>query len=412
MAPKSNNPVVTGYYRWTDIWFQWPSALPNRDDERALKAILAHDSIVHPDHPLHPGEEGITMYMGTFPSGESRLLMSSAQIDYCRYWLHSVGKTTQMIALPYSDCLLTPSNLTSISAKLVKTGWDLKNIVKKIEKSNKKLKGKTPGLGRRLQLFDLIRTFWAAKKGVWCAIDIEAWEKSHDVITELGYSFVRWEDGEEVAEHAHLIIEEHKMYTNSVYVQGNRDHYNFGKSEISNKKNFKKRVHGLFDMMLEQGPIFLVFHDHGQDVKYLESRDIEAPVRLGTHILPDNLPEDGIFYVDTSDLFGALVNNGEQKKSLSECCRLLGIPTQFLHNAGNDAYYTMLAFKSMASGAELEAQREQRWPKQAAKFAATNDPEIEFHPWDEDSDYEDMEGLFPAPPAYDRATGQLNTAAE
>lgn len=35
-----------------------------------------------------------------------------------------------MIALPYSDCLLTLSNLTSISAKLVKTGWDLKNIVK------------------------------------------------------------------------------------------------------------------------------------------------------------------------------------------------------------------------------------------------------------------------------------------
>lgn len=72
----------------------------------------------------------------------------------------------------------------------------------------------------------------------------------------------------------------------------------------------------------------------------------------------------------------------------------------------------MLAFKSMASGADLEAQREQRWPKQAAKFAATNDPEIEFHPWDEDSDYEDMEGLFPAPPAYDRATGRLNTAEE
>lgn len=108
-------------------------------------------------------------------------------------------------------------------------------------------------------------------------------------------------------------------------------------------------------MMLEQGPIFLVFHDHGQDVKsvftltisravclslirYLESRDIEAPVRLGTHILPDNLPEEGIFYVDTSDLVGALVNNGEQKKSLSETCRLLGIPTQFLHNAGNDAH--------------------------------------------------------------------------
>ncbi len=70
----------------------------------------------------------------------------------------------------------------------------------------------------------------------------------------------------------------------------------------------------------------------------------------------------------------------------------------------------MLAFMSMASGADLEAQREQRWPKQAAKFTATNDPEIEFHPWEEDSDYEDMEGLFPAQPAYDRATGQLNTA--
>jgi hypothetical protein len=39
--------------------------LPNREDGFAVKAILAHDSIVHPDHPLRiEGKPGIELTIG------------------------------------------------------------------------------------------------------------------------------------------------------------------------------------------------------------------------------------------------------------------------------------------------------------------------------------------------------------
>lgn len=56
-------------------------------------------------------------------------------------------------------------------------------------------------------------------------------------------------------------------------------------------------------------------------------------------LLPEATPEDGIFVVDTSDLFAALEGEGgHNRRSLERVCRHLQIPTSFLHNAGNDAH--------------------------------------------------------------------------
>ena len=76
-------PVITGYYRYTDIWFDWyvysicahdvelefhtirHQALSVDDDRGPLKAVLAHDALVHPDNPLRkPGVNGIELYHG------------------------------------------------------------------------------------------------------------------------------------------------------------------------------------------------------------------------------------------------------------------------------------------------------------------------------------------------------------
>lgn len=45
-------------------WVIRHQALPNKEDGSPLKAVLAHDALVHPDHPLRNGKEGIEMYMG------------------------------------------------------------------------------------------------------------------------------------------------------------------------------------------------------------------------------------------------------------------------------------------------------------------------------------------------------------
>ncbi|KAI6163017.1 hypothetical protein EDD17DRAFT_1693935 [Pisolithus thermaeus] len=407
------SPVVTGYYRYTDIFFEWHQALPNPEDRSPLKAILAQDAFVHPDHPLHKeGVEGAELYLGTLQNFESRLLFSSAQVEYIRYWLHAVQLTKDLIPLPYSDCLLTESNLRHVSPVHFKTREALRTTLKvnrhlimtscpkqQIEKNNKRLKGVDPTLNARRDIFERVRSLWTQQQGTWCALDFEAWDRDHTLLTEFGWSTVRWDCGSKVEEQGHLIVKERRYYTNS-FVSNNRDHFSFGKSEEVNKATFKRRIQALIEECKKSGPLFLIFHDNNQDIKYLKSKDVDVQLPDVVFLLPDVLPKDGIFVLDTSDLFAALEGEGGgNRRSLERVCRHLQISTSHLHNAGNDAHYTMLALMSMASGEPIDMQRERRWPNRTSTSGAPNAPlngagvRVHFDPWEEDDDFSDQEGV-------------------
>lgn len=71
----------------------------------------------------------------------------------------------------------------------------------------------------------------------------------------------------------------------------------------------------------------------------MKSPAINAPLDELDYLLPDTSPTFGLFVVDTSDLFGALMGlSTGQRRGLQKTCRMLHISTSFLHNAGNDAY--------------------------------------------------------------------------
>jgi len=109
----------------------------------------------------------------------------------------------------------------------------------------------------------------------------------------------------------------------------------------------KERIHKMIESMATPGPLFLVFHDNNQDIKYLRSPEIAAPIDGLSFFLPKSCTEaetsdtPKIYVVDTSELFAALEgDSGGQKRSLERVCRLLQINSSFtehLHNAGNDA---------------------------------------------------------------------------
>ncbi|KAJ7129568.1 hypothetical protein C8R44DRAFT_777095 [Mycena epipterygia] len=388
----TQTPIVTGYYR--------PDVLPACDKD-PLKGILAHDSLVHPENPLHKdGEEGITMFLGTFPDGQSRLLFSSAQVDYVRYWLHAMKLTKDIIPLPYSECLLTQSEFSTVSHVVYQDGGSLRGAVKKIDKNNKRLKGSNPHLTSRRDTFERVRKFW--KTGTWCSFDFEAWERDHSAITEFGYSSVRWENGKEVEECGHFTVKEHRSLMNGVYVAENRKNYNFGTSVEVTKAGLKAKLSSLISDMHSHGPIFLVFHDSSQDIKILKM--LEAPIDLVVYDLPEAEPIQGIFIVDTAGLFGALEGDGHSKRALQQVCNHLQIPTEYLHNAGNDAYYTLLALREMASGEPLDTQREMRWPNRTGNPGTNSGVKVQFNPYEEDSDFSDQEGVLGG---YSPATGLL-----
>lgn len=64
------------------------------------------------------------------PSGQARLLFSSAQVEYIRYWLHSMQLTKTLIPLPSSDYLLTASTLRNWSPVIYKDADALKKALK------------------------------------------------------------------------------------------------------------------------------------------------------------------------------------------------------------------------------------------------------------------------------------------
>ena len=97
----------------------------------------------------------------------------------------------------------------------------------------------------------------------------------------------------------------------------------------------------------QKGPkqrlIVLVGHDLKSDLSYL--RLIESSIISGSRNGPDG---HSIFYtileaLDTSDMYKVLIRDN-QAKSLGNILMDLGIAGWYLHNAGNDARYTLEAF--------------------------------------------------------------------
>lgn len=184
---------------------------------------------------------------GTLNNGEARLLYSMAQIEYIRLWLVKTGLTKDLIPLPYKACMLTASNLQNHAPVVYKTAAELKKAIKvhksriypssrnkpltttrkrrqNIDKNNKRLKGAAdPSLHNRRLMFERVRALWAEKRGSWCAMDFEAWEYEHQTLTEFGYSFVTFENGEPKEEMGHLIVEENQYLHNRQYVKGCKD---------------------------------------------------------------------------------------------------------------------------------------------------------------------------------------------
>ena len=70
--------------------------------------------------------------------------------------------------------------------------------------------------------------------------------------------------------------------------------------------------------------------------RYLKSDAVRALERI--EVLTDAPQTGEVYVVDTADLFAALEGESGNTRSLERVCRHLQIPTQYLHNAGNDAH--------------------------------------------------------------------------
>jgi hypothetical protein len=193
------------------------------------------------------------------------------------------------------------------------------------------------------------------------AIDVEAYERAQNIITEVGVSTLdtrdlqgtapgkNGENWQKFVRARHFRVEEHRSFENREFVAGCPDNFDFGKSEwVPLKKMpsvltecfhepFSKPTHASSTHpSVEEDPsqkrnIVLLGHDIGQDIEYCN--------KVGFSVLGrGNL----IATMDTKAMYQAYTRD-TNPRGLSGVISDFDMLPWHMHNAGNDAVFTMYA---------------------------------------------------------------------
>ncbi|ODN96466.1 hypothetical protein L198_04180 [Cryptococcus wingfieldii CBS 7118] len=77
------------YMRQMDVMWQWPNSL-NPWHAGAVNSFLSNTALFDKGHPLHPGQYGLTLYLGYDKTNRPRLLFTLKQVEYIQYCIHAL----------------------------------------------------------------------------------------------------------------------------------------------------------------------------------------------------------------------------------------------------------------------------------------------------------------------------------
>ncbi|KAF3158341.1 hypothetical protein TWF225_002334 [Orbilia oligospora] len=194
---------------------------------------------------------------------------------------------------------------------------------------------------RRNMLRSAVEIFNGEGDCTFFSIDIESWERNHDIVTEVGLTkytpSTKVDQGGTIGEKIsdHIIIKEHRRYKNGNYVADASGNFEFGNSRLVPLAETKEAIVA-FMCAPEKYQRILIGHDINADIEYLR--------KLG---YDDELKDFSMIF-DTAEIWKAFADTFDGI-GLSRLCSELDISAWNLHNAGNDARYTMEAFVKMIS---------------------------------------------------------------
>lgn len=157
-------------------------------------------------------------------------------------------------------------------------------------------------------------------------IDVEAWERQLLKVTEVGIAIYDPALGPSLfpaIETTHLIVKEHLNMVNGRFVPDKKHQFNGAKLYIISQREMAEFVRNL---LLRFPRYAFVGHNFSGDVDWLRSLGINVPLDVPV--------------IDVADIWQLLRNAGGTLHGVLE---FLDIPHYNLHNAANDAYYTLLA---------------------------------------------------------------------
>ncbi|KAF2416198.1 hypothetical protein EJ08DRAFT_566986, partial [Tothia fuscella] len=191
---------------------------------------------------------------------------------------------------------------------------------------------------------------------VFVCIDVENYELDHNVITEIGVATLDTADLKDLPpgeggeawfdqiRHRHFRIDEHKHIRNERFVDGCPDRFEFGESEFIPKKDAAKVVMSCFDDPFSKdskvswtSPTVADSKRNIIFVGHAPEGDLAALRILGCK--PLDLP-NLLETIDTAQLY-RIFRREQNPKSVGSILYDFDLTGWHLHNAGNDAAYTM-----------------------------------------------------------------------
>ncbi|AEO69387.1 uncharacterized protein THITE_2119734 [Thermothielavioides terrestris NRRL 8126] len=223
----------------------------------------------------------------------------------------------------------------------------------------RKVGAEMPSVAGQLATLDLSQPTSQSPEGsvLFVAIDIEAWERDQSTVTEVGIATLDTTEiqhippgdgGRQWFSHIrarHIRIRENSWAVNGRWVANRAEWFGFGKSEFVNQSFVEPLIRGLIDGATfvdpidgatKPRPVVLVFHEASSDIKYLKL--------VGYHV---GDAKNVLEVVDTCKMHQYLIQSNNQS-SLGAVLTYLDIPHRHLHNAGNDAVYTLQAMIGLA----------------------------------------------------------------
>ncbi|KAF9774796.1 hypothetical protein IL306_007170 [Fusarium sp. DS 682] len=184
---------------------------------------------------------------------------------------------------------------------------------------------------------------------VFICVDVEAIERKPNPVSEIGIAILDTRDIKGVDPKSvgcgwwplikthHLRVYEYAGLRNHQFVRGCPDAFDFGTSTFPTKSQVADSIMKIFNPWLnDQRNIVVVGHDVKQDISYFTELGLDLRY-LGGHAEP----------VDTQEIHQAWCDS-TNGRGLSAVLNDLDIAYKNLHNAGNDAHYTLCAMLGIA----------------------------------------------------------------
>ncbi|KAG0164868.1 hypothetical protein DFQ28_010266 [Apophysomyces sp. BC1034] len=322
------------YLEWTAVQDGWFQQYHNHD----VSAFRAVQEFFNPNNFFLESSPtvGIILHAGTRPNGEWAVLINPHTCLRLRQLLAEHLLRTVGDSVPYPVEHKQARAYRDIKAGTITDKNVYQRWLRNVSKANKTRERMSKATSEWKQAKSLVQ----GKQYVLFSIDIEAWEQDHSILLEIGWTMYDTRHDQYMDQH--YLVNTYRHLQNGKYVDDQKLRFQFGTSVWCTLKQTLEELKKDLDWATQRdGGFVLVGHGLESDLKYLAKQKFLWPGRAGEMDTIDVEKSALVVVLNTDTIYGASISDLHNPPSLGKTLSLLNIEHWCMHNAGNDAHYTM-----------------------------------------------------------------------